>query len=427
MKKIFQTIILSSFIVFSFMLKLNAQGIDADKFQVNTLTTAVPFLMITPDARSAGMADVGVSNGFDVFSSYWNVSKLAFAEEKSAIGFAYTPWLSQITNDMYLANMSWYQKINQDFTLTSSFRYFSLGEINFTDQNGGSLDPGNPNEFALDFGAAYGIGKNFSLGMAFRYIFSNLASGYGPQNDIKPGQSFAADISALIKFPDINISDKKSDIYLGINISNIGNKMDYGGPQGQKSFLPTNLKIGPSWDIQLDKYNSLVISADFNKLLVPTPPVYASDVPGSGVTSGTSEDIIVSGMDPDRGVINAMFTSFSDAPGIVSYNDINGTYNVESGSVFKEEMSEFQWSVAAEYWYGEPKIFAFRAGYFFESPTKGNRKYVSFGAGFRYKVLQIDLSYLIPTVQNNPLANTLRLDLIFNLDKSKQKQPSSEE
>ena len=283
------------------------------------------------------------------------------------------------------------------------------------------MGQGKPNEFAFDFGAAYGIGKNFSLGMSFRYIYSNIASGYGTVNtDVSAGQSFAADVSALIKFPDVKVGDLNSDIYLGINISNIGNKMDYGGPEGEKSFLPTNLKIGPSWDIQLDKYNSIVISADFNKLLVPTPPVYASDVPGSNVTSGSPEDVIVSGLDPNRGVINAMFTSFYDAPGNVSYNSSNDSYSVEKGSKFKEEMSEIQWSIGAEYWYGEPKIFAFRAGYFHESPTKGNRRYVSFGAGFKYQILQIDLSYLIPTVQDNPLANTLRLDLIFNLDKKKQ-------
>lgn len=425
MKNLYKLLTLSSFLALSVITEIKAQADDND-LQVNSLTTAVPFLMISPDARGAGMADIGVSTGFDVFSSYWNVSKLAFAEEKSSIGFAYTPWLSKITNDMYLANMSWYQKINEDFTLTSSFRYFNLGEIQFTDQNGASLNIGKPNEFTFDFGAAYGIGENFSLGMTFRYIFSNLASGYGTQNDIKAGQSFAADVSALIKFPDVKVGDLNSDIFLGINISNIGNKMDYGGPQGEKSFLPTNLRIGPSWDIELDKYNSIVISADFNKLLVPTPPVYASDV-NDNIARGSDEDFIASGLDPDRGVVNAMFTSFSDAPGIVSYNSSNNSYDVEKGSKFKEEMSEIQWSVGAEYWYGEPKIFAFRAGYFHESPNKGNRRYVSFGAGFRYQVLQIDLSYLVPTVQDNPLANTLRLDLTFNLDKKKQKTPSIEE
>lgn len=357
---------------------------------INTITTAVPLLMISPDARAGGMGDQGVASQPDVNSIHWNSSKLAFAEKKTGFGVSYTPWLRQLVNDMFIGYVAGYSKLKNGQAIGGSLRYFSLGSITFTDNNGQFIRDFKPNEFAIDVAYSRKLSEYFSGGIALRYIHSNLTGGTTVEGaDSKAGNSVAADVNGYFK-KEIEVGNKDADFTAGFNISNIGSKMSY-TQTGTKNFIPTNLRIGSGLDLKLNEYNSLGFMIDINKLLVPTPPVYKLDS-----TNALTNEIAL-GKDPNVGVPQGMLQSFSDAPG-----------------GFREEMREFNIGFGMEYWYD--KQFAFRGGYFWESETKGNRKYFTLGAGLRYNVFGLDLAYLIPTDQRNPLGNTLHFTLSFDFD-----------
>ncbi len=359
--------------------------------QMNTITTAVPFLMISPDARAGGMGDQGVSSAPDANSNHWNPSKLAFVEKKSGFSVSYTPWLKALVNDIFIGYVGGYSRLQNGQAIGGSLRYFSLGNITFTNDKGDVLRDFKPNEFALDLSYSRKLSKNFSGGIALRYIHSNLTGGIDVQGSAsKAGNTVAADVSGYFQ-QDIEIGNKEAVFTSGFNISNIGAKISY-TETGTKNFIPTNLRIGPGLKMKLNEYNELAFHLDFNKLLVPTPPIYGSDTTGTG-----TGDLIIYGQDPDVSVAQGIFQSFSDAPG---------------GG--KEELQEVNIAFGMEYWYD--KQFAFRGGYFYENKLKGNRQYFTLGVGLRYNVFGIDLAYLIPTEQRNPLENTLHFTLSFDFD-----------
>lgn len=370
----------------------------ARQVQLNTITTAVPFLLIAPDSRAGALGDAGVAISPDVSSVHWNAAKLAFTEEDLEIGVSYSPWLRALVNDMSLGYLSGYKKLNKTQTVGASLRYFSLGRITFTDEAGNNQGEFTPAEFALDMAFGQKLSERFSGGIAARFVNSNLT---GRTNvlgaDSRPGRSFAVDVSGFYTNDDLKLGDIPATLNFGFNVSNIGAKMRYTNTD-RRDFIPTNLKLGTALILALDDYNDLGFTVEFNKLLVPTPPIF---------TNGG--DSIQSGFDPNVGVATGIVQSFYDAPGIFDPT----TGEVEPGSVFREELREINIGGGFEYWYD--KQFAFRTGYFFEHFTKGNRQFITLGAGLKYQVMTIDMSYLISTTQQNPLANTLRFSLKFAL------------
>ncbi len=366
--------------------------------QINTITTAVPFLQIAPDSRAGGMGDYGVATSPDVNSIHWNPSKLAFAEKEFGFAISYTPWLRALVNDINLAYISGYKKLKNDQALGASLLYFSLGNIDFTNENAEKTGSFNPNEWAFDLAYSRKLGEKFSGGLALRYIYSNLTGGISIQNNTistHAGTSVAADLSGYY-LTDLEISNKDAKLALGLNISNIGAKISYTDTKS-KDFIPTNFRLGTNLLIELDDYNSISFGADVNKLLVPTPPVYYKNSLGGDSISSDNEKVIQAGKDPTNiSVASALFSSWGDAP-----------------AGFKEEIKEFTYSIGAEYWYD--KQFAIRAGYFHEAETKGNRKFFTLGAGLRYNVFGLDFAYLIAS-QRNPLENTLRFTLTFDFE-----------
>lgn len=356
---------------------------------INTITTAVPFLLIAPDARAGAMGDAGVASSPDAASIHWNAAKLGFADKNIGCLVSYTPWLHALVPDISLAYISMYKRMKKDQTLAASLRYFSLGNITFTDIGGYEIGQFTPHEFALDVAYARRLSDRFSGGMAMRYINSNLTGGYYVDgNASHPGQSVAVDISTYYRNEEIEVAKHKSVLGFGLNISNIGAKIAY-TQTGNRDFIPINMRLGGSLKMALDEYNEIAFLADLTKLLVPTPPVYVTDSLGNKT--------ILAGKDPAVGITQGMLQSFYDAPG---------------GG--KEELKEVNVSIGTEYWYD--KQFAIRAGYFYEDPTKGNRKFFTLGAGLKYNVFSIDFAYLIPTQQKNPLENTLRFSLLFDFD-----------
>ena len=378
--------------------------------QINTITTAVPFLLISPDSRSGAMGDAGVAISPDANSIHWNPAKLVFIEPIKDVGFSmsYSPWLRALVNDINLAYLAGYKRLDRFSTVGASLRYFSLGNITFTDNFGTTIRDFKPNEFALDLVYSRKLSDNFSAGISARYIYSNLTGGTSVGGaDTKPGQSVATDLSLYYISNPFKIADKNSTIAFGTNISNIGAKMAY-TENAERDFIPTNLRLGSTINTEIDEFNQFSFSVDLNKLLVPTNPYY-----------DPNDNSIVSGRDPNVGVATGIFGSFSDAPGNVLL-DNNGSYYVEDGSVFKEELNEFNLSLGAEFLYSE--LFALRAGYFHEHPTKGNRRFISFGAGVKYKVLELDLSYILALTQQSPLANTIRFSIKLNMGGSETKE-----
>ncbi|MCX6291433.1 MAG: type IX secretion system outer membrane channel protein PorV [Bacteroidetes bacterium] len=365
--------------------------------QVNTITTAVPFLLISPDARAGGMGDHGVATSPDANSIHWNPAKLAFVEKDIGFSVSYTPWLRELVNDINLAYLSGYKKLKGDQAIAMSLLYFSLGNIDFTNEFGDKTGQFNPNEFAIDAAYSRKLGEDLSGGIALRYIYSNLTGGALVQNAAShAGTSVAADLSAYYR-KEMDISKKKALLTAGLNISNIGSKISY-TETGVKDFIPANFRLGTDLKIDLDQYNSIAFGVDINKLLVPTPPVFMKNVRGGDSLDATSHKIIQAGKDPANiSVAQALFSSWSDAP-----------------AGFQEELKEFIYSIGTEYWYD--KQFAIRAGYFHEAATKGNRQFFTIGAGLKYNVFGLDFAYLIPTAQRNPLANTLRFTLTFDFD-----------
>jgi len=369
---------------------------------VNTITTAVPLLMISPDARSGAMGDVGAGTSPDANSIHWNPAKLAFVEKDMGFAVSYTPWLRALVPDINLAYLSGYKRIDDEQTIGATLLYFSLGNIIFTNIKGDVTGEFNPQEFAFDVAYARKLGDQFSGGLAMRYIHSNLTGGYYIESagESKPGQSMAADVSVFYE-NEVAVGEKDGTLGIGMNISNIGSKISY-TETADKDFIPINLRLGSALNIKIDDYNTLMFAADVNKLLVPTPPIYDTTIVGGGQE-------IKYGKDPNRGIVSGMFGSFADAPGIQMSDD-----NPDDRSVFREEMREITYSFGVEYWYD--KQFAIRAGYFHEHVTKGARKYFTLGAGLKYQVFGLDFAYLIPTATRHPLENTLRFTLVFDFE-----------
>ena len=394
-------------------------GQECDQ-QLNTITTAGPFLMISPDSRAGGMGDAGVAVSPDANAIHWNPSKLVFAENEGEFRMSYSPWLRNLVPDMSMAYLAGFKRLaNKRTAIGGSLRYFNLGSIQFTDINGQPIRDFKPAEFAVDLTFSQKLSNKTAGGITLRYVNSNLTGGLNVSGaNTKAGQTIAADISFYYIKDDLQFGRKNGEFAFGVNVSNIGAKMSY-SDAAKRDFIPINLRIGPRWTVDLDEYNSLSFNLDVNKLLVPTPPVYLLDSSGNVAVDDQGNFVIASGKDPDRGVAAGMFGSFSDAPGVVFYDD-NQNVQVESGSILREELREINFGAGLEYWYA--KQFAFRGGYFWEHFTKGNRKYVTLGAGLKYNVFSLDLSYLIANTQRSPLANTLRFTIGFNFDGKKKKE-----
>jgi hypothetical protein len=370
--------------------------------QLNTITTAVPFLQITPDSRSGALGDAGVALSPDANATFWNAAKLAFVEEDVELSLSYSPWLRALVNDMSLAYLSGYKKLSKNQAMGASLRYFTLGNITFTDEVGTQIREFKPNEFTLDVSFGQKFSESFSGGIAIRYIYSNLTGGTNVSGaDTKPGMGVATDVSVFYTKGRMSVGGKDARLNIGANVNNIGNKMRYTNSD-KRDFIPTNLKLGTAFTVNLDKYNQITALVDFNKLLVPTPPRF-----------NTAGDSILAGKDPNVGVATGIVQSFYDAPG-----DVSNEGTIIEGTVLKEELREINIGGGLEYWYDQQ--FAFRTGYFYEHYTKGNRQFITLGAGLKYQVLTIDLSYLISTTQQNPLANTLRFSLRFALGSNKK-------
>jgi Type IX secretion system protein PorV len=352
---------------------------------INVVTTAVPFLRISPDARSGGMGDLGIATSPDASSGLWNIGKVAFNESKGAISATYTPWLKNIVGDVYLASLQGYYKFDETEAISGSLRYFSLGDIQFTDNLGNNFGSFRPREFGIDVGYSRKLTNKSGIGIALKYINSNLAGGtVVGSTSYKAGNAVAADIAYY--------NDSKSEAgngwTWGANLSNLGSKISYTDNADAKDFIPANLGIGATYSKVFNEQNKITFGVDLNKLLVPTPPAV-------GDSAGLADY-------RKKSVISSWFSSFGDAP-----------------DGFKEEIKEFQVSIGGEYWYNNQ--FALRAGYFFEDKTKGNRKYFTMGVGVKYNVFGLNFSYLLPSgsgVSQNPLSNTLRFSVIFDLDNS---------
>ena len=340
------------------------------------------------------MGDVGVATTPDANSLHWNPAKYSFVKDQLGFSVSYVPWLRALVPDINLSYLSGYTKLNNNEAIGFEMRYFSLGNITFTDNTGTVLGQYNPNEFALGTAYSRKLSENFSLAISGRYIYSNLTGGQmaGGLTTV-PGQSIAADIAGYFENP-ITIAKKEFDLALGWNISNIGNKISY-TETSVRDFIPINLRLGTSIGTNFDDYNRMSFAFDINKLLVPTPPQYdLQDLDEDGETNE-----IIAGKDPNVSVVSGIFQSFTDAPG-----------------GFNEELREINFSIGTEYWYANQ--FAIRGGYFFEHDTKGGRKFFTFGSGVKYNVFELDFSYLINASRaingNNPLANTMRFSLIFD-------------
>ncbi len=355
----------------------------------NTITTAVPFLSITPDSRAGGMGDAGVGTTPDLSSQHWNPAKYAFMESEMGVSLSYSPWLRNLVDDMNLAYLVGYKKIDDVQTVSSSLRYFSLGDIMFTSEFGEFMGQQSPNEFAIDLGYSRLLSEVFSGSVTVRYIRSDLTGGQLINGvESKPGNSYAADVS-FYYFNEFRANRRDNSFSAGINIQNIGAKISY--TDGEvKDFIPTMLKLGAAYTTELDTYNKFTFAFEANKLLVPTPPKDTTLFEDGAV-------IYPGGINSDKSVIAGVFSSFGDAPGGM-----------------KEELQEINLSAGVEYWYNNQ--FALRAGYFWEHENKGNRKFLTAGAGFRMNVFALDFSYLLPTQRNHPLENTLRFTLSFDVE-----------
>ncbi|RZL48322.1 MAG: type IX secretion system outer membrane channel protein PorV [Pedobacter sp.] len=372
-------------------IKLQAQvvqpGTQTNGSQFNNIITAVPFLLITPDARASSMGEAGVAVQPDVNAMSINPSKLAFLEMPYGFSASYSPWLKSLVPDINLAYLSGFYKLNDQSTIAGSLRYFSLGQIQLTDINKNDLGIYSPNEFSFDATYAKRFGTEFSLGTTGRFIYSNLTTGhFSAGQQTRAGKAFSVDVSAFYTKQTVLLG-KDAIVSAGANFSNIGTKLGY-VDGAEKQFLPTNMKIGGASTFIIDDYSQFTLALDFNKLMVPTQPIRDSD--GS----------ILAGKDPNRSIPAGIFGSFSDAPG-----------------GFSEELKEVSIAFGAEYWYNQQ--FALRAGYLYDAPEKGDRRYLTLGAGLKYNIFNIDFSYLVANPQKSPLANTLRFSLIFNFGNNK--------
>ena len=356
--------------------KVNAQETQ------NTITTAAPFLLIAPDARAGGMGDIGVATSPDANSQHWNASKFAFMSSQFSVGVVYTPWLRELTNDVFLGGFTFANKIDDRSAWAASLKYFNLGQIDLTDINGVPEGTEKLNEFSVDGSYSLKLSEKYAMGVTMRYIRSDLGI-ESANSTIKPVSTFAVDISGYFQSDEKNYGNFNGIWRAGYNISNIGPKVSY-TDDGQENYIPTNLRIGSGFDFILDTHNKVSVNLEFNKLLVPTPSISIND---DGQAPYIQED---------NGFVSGIFSSFGDAPG-----------------GFSEEIKEFTWALGAEYMYDNS--FAIRAGYFNESDIKGARKYFTIGSGFKFKSSKLDISYLFNASDiNNPLENTLRFSLAFD-------------
>jgi hypothetical protein len=364
--------------------------------RLNVVTTAVPFLRISPDARSGAMGDLALATNPDASSSYFNLGKVPFNESKGGINLTYTPWLKKYVNDVYLASVAGYYKLDDQQALSASLRYFSLGDIQFTDENGQNIGSGKPREFGVDLGYSRKLSDRTGLGVGLKYINSNLAGGSATPG-YKAGSAVAGDIGLY--------HNRQSTIgqgwAFGLALTNLGSKIAYTDNADQKDYIPANFGIGTTYTKVFNESNKLMFGLDLNKLLVPTPPTFQDNPTNDPAIA--SNNAALATKYRSKSVVSSWFSSFGDAP-----------------DGFKEELKEFQLSLGAEYWYNNQ--FALRAGYFYEDKDKGNRKYFSTGVGVKYNVFGLNFSYLVPSggtsVNQNPLANTLRFSLVFDLNGS---------
>ena len=390
-------------IAFTFIFKVSAQEtIVFPNQDRRVITTGVPFLLIAPDARAAAMGDMGVATSVDAFSQQWNSSKYAFSETKSGIGVSYTPYLSKLVNDIFLGNVTYFNRIDDRSAFAASLKYFSLGDIEFVNDEFSEALIQRPNELTIDASYALRLSDQFAMSVAMRYLRSDLRLD-GVDGDATPASTFGVDISGYYQSEEEAYADFNGRWRAGFAIQNIGPKFKY-DEGGRENFQPTNLRLGTGFDFIFDDYNKISVTAEVAKLLVPTPPVLGYvDRDGDGSqnkdpnSEGFEPTIIVEGKDPDVSFLSGIFQSFGDAP-----------------DGFSEELKEFTWALGAEYLYQDS--FAFRAGYFNESEDKGARKFLALGAGFKANVVNIDLSYLFSASKvQSPLENTLRFSLTFNI------------
>ena len=378
------TLVLSLMLLMT--LSASAQLKKTDIF--NPVYTAVTSQTIAPDARAAGMGDVGVATDPDVNSQYWNPAKYPFTISRAGVSLNYTPWLRQLVNDMYLANLVGYYRIGDFSAVSTSLRYFNMGEVTMKEPIGGSNGMTiNPYEMSFDVAYSLLLSEKFSIAAGLRWIYSDLTYDYS--SETTPGSAFAADIAAYYQNY-INIGQRECQLGIGLNISNIGSKINFGSDTNSE-FIPTNMRLGASLMIPVDEYNRFTIAADANKLLVPTRPIQGENESQVDYDARLQKDYY------DVSSIAGIFKSFGDAPG-----------------GFKEELQEVGWSLGGEYTYNDK--FSLRAGYHHESETKGNRKYFTVGAGFKMSAFSLDAGYVIATAKSNPLDQTLRFTLTFDMD-----------
>lgn len=368
--------------------------------QENPITTAVPFLLVAADARSAGMADNGVASSPDAYSQQWNPSKYAFATDQQGFSLSYTPYLTDLVNDISLAQLTYYNKYSEKSAFAAGFRYFGLGDIELRQEFDSEAQIVSPNEFAFDLSYSMKLSEKFSMAVGGRFINSNLKVATD-NNDASSSNSFAVDVAGFYQSEEIAYSDFNGRWRGGFNFQNMGDKMSYDNDDINANFLPANMRLGGGFDFILDEYNKVAVNLEFSKLMVPTPQVYyngdsyqGSDMNGDGIVDKTDNDL-ASEEYKSIGWFGGMFQSFGDAPG-----------------GFSEELKEVTYSIGSEYVYQDS--FSFRAGYFHESPDKGAREFFSLGAGFKYTSARIDVSYLFSASKvQNPLENTLRFSLTF--------------
>jgi hypothetical protein len=361
--------------------------------QERVITTAVPFLLIAADARSAGLADMGVATSADAYSQQYNPSKYAFSKQKQGFSVSYTPYLTSIANDISLGQLTYFNRFNDRMAWSSSLRYFGLGDIQLTDDTGALLSTVSPNEFALDGSYSLKLSPEFAMGVSGRYIRSNLKIA-NATTDARPATTFAVDVSGIYQSEEVAFDNFNGKWRAGFNFQNLGPKLSYDNDLLNENFIPANMRLGGSFDFILDDYNKVSLIGETTKLLVPTPQT-VTDLNNDGVINATDKSINNQNYRKISWT-SGIFQSFGDAP--------NG---------FSEELQEFTWALGAEYWYQDS--FALRTGYFNESVEKGARKYLTLGAGFKYNIVKIDVSYLFSASKvRNPLENTLRFSLSFN-------------
>ena len=412
----FYTLALSICLVFvsqnAFAQPTGGSGVTDNDLQLNTLTTSLPFMAITPDSRAGGMGDAGTALSANSTSVYWNTSLLSFAKQKSEVSLSYTPWLRQLTNDIHLSYLAGYKQLNKVHSIGGALRYFSLGEITFTDINGDVLRDDKPSEFELVGAYAFKLAERFSIGVNGKFAYSNLTGGLTVAGvNTKPGVVGAADLSFSYFNDDAHIGSTDGTYTFGMTINNIGNKVSY-SELSRRDFIPMNLKIGNSFLAEFDEYNKVTFSVDLQRLLVPTPAIYK-------LING--DYVMLAGMDGDVGIITSMMQSFYDAPGVLAEDENGnyiqntaGSYEIVKGPRLKEELAEINIAAGAEWWYSD--VLALRGGVFYENKNKGNRQFLNLGASLKYNMFAIDFSYLASlNGRQSPLANTLRFTLRLNL------------